>query len=43
MKIKKKKITSALVQLKKMDLALVDAHPKVSFHYDAIKFDEGII
>lgn len=33
-----------MVQLKKkMDLALVDAHPKVSFHYDAIKFDEGII
>lgn len=28
---------------KKMDLALVDTHPKDSFCYDAIKFDEGII
>lgn len=28
---------------KKMDLALVDTYPKDSFHYDALKFDEGII
>lgn len=28
---------------KKIDLALVDTHPKDSFCYDAIKFDEGII